>query len=241
MRIEVAFTPAELGPAGAAGRTVIVIDVLRATSTIIEALMNGARDVLPFESVEQAVKAASHIGRDQAVLCGERDVERISGFDLGNSPLEFERDRITDKTLVMTTTNGTRALLVGSSGEACFVASLLNLSAVTDTVQGADPVLLLCAGREDGFAAEDAVCAGLIARRLASRHRQAGTKVSLNDTARAAALLASRWGREVLPFMRKTAAGRRLRRAGHGEDVDFCSQVDRYTAVPQVVERRIRL
>lgn len=234
-----AFTPAEIGAAGVAGQAVVVIDVLRAASTMVEALVNGARDVLPSESVEQAVKRAQEIGRDQALLCGERDVERISGFELGNSPLEFTPDRVAGRTLVMTTTNGTRALLLGSGGKRCLVASLLNASAVADALAGEAAVLLLCAGREGRFAAEDALCAGVIARRIAIRARQAGTTVTTNDASRVAMLMAARFGDRVARLLPRTAAGRSLVRHGRGEEVAYCARLDRHRAVPRVADRRV--
>lgn len=165
MKLDVVFTPGELG-ASVGQRTVVVIDVLRATSTILEALVNGARDVLPVESVEQAVRKAQELGREQVILCGERDVERVEGFDLGNSPLEYVPERVRGKTLVLTTTNGTRAILLGAGGTDCLIASFLNATATAErVVRSATDVLILCAGREGRFSLEDAVCAGVIDRK----------------------------------------------------------------------------
>ena len=239
MKLDVVFTPGELGGGGVGQRTVVVIDVLRATSTILEALVNGARDVLPVESVEQAVRKAQEIGRDQVILCGERDVERISGFELGNSPLEFVAGKVGGKTLVMTTTNGTRAILLGSAGARCLLASFLNARATADALRNADDdVLLLCAGREGRFALEDAICAGLIARHV---RRATGRPVETNDGARAAMLMAGRFGRSLAAVLPRTAAGRRMVSLGRQDEIDFCAAVDRYEQVPRVQERRITL
>lgn len=238
MKLDVVFTPGELGGGGVGQRTVVVIDTLRATSTILEALMNGARDVLPVESVEQAVRKAHEIGRDQAILCGERDVERISGFELGNSPLEFVADRVAGKTLIMTTTNGTRAILLGATGARCLIASFLNAAATAAALNETEgDVLLLCAGREGRFALEDAVCAGHIARQV----RRGRRRIEANDGARAAMLLAARFIRSLDTFLPKTAAGRRLQSLGRGDELDFCARLDRYDRVPRVQDRRITL
>ncbi len=234
------FSPGELGGAGVGQRTVAVIDVLRAASTILEALVNGARDVLPVESVEHAVRKAQEIGRDQALLCGEQDVERISGFEMGNSPLEFVAERVNGKTLVMTTTNGTRAILMGSAGSRCLIGSFLNVRATAAALRSAaGDVLILSAGREGRFALEDAVCAGLIVRALRRGRRRRA--LEMNDAAEAALLLARRFGRSLPAFLAGTAAGRKLEALGRHDDIEFCATLDRYDQVPYVQDRRITL
>src|SRR5690606_24311561 len=104
--VDVCFTPDELVSGELQGRVAVVVDVLRATSSIVEALANGARSVLPVASIEAAVRLAQNVGRDQVLLCGERRGLPIEGFDLGNSPREFTPERVAGKTLIMTTTNG---------------------------------------------------------------------------------------------------------------------------------------
>jgi 2-phosphosulfolactate phosphatase len=239
LNLEVAFTPGELGGAGVGQRTVVVIDVLRATSTILQALVNGARDVLPVESVEQAVRKAQEIGRDQVILCGERDINPIAGFDLGNSPLEFVAERVSGRTLVMTTTNGTRAIVLGAGGTRCMIASFLNAGATAAALaQSESDVLILGAGREGRFSLEDGVCAGMIVREL---KRQYSGRVETNDAAKAASFMAARFGKRLAEFLPRTAAGRRLEAMGRRAEIDFCATLDRYAHVPRVLERRITL
>jgi 2-phosphosulfolactate phosphatase len=235
VRIDAAFTPAEVK--GAIGRrVVVVIDVLRATSTIVQALVNGARSILPTGAVDDAVRRADELGRDSVLLCGERDAEPITGFHLGNSPLEFTNERVAGKTLVMTTTNGTGAFLLAASGAVCYAASLLNAGAVAQRLaEHDDDVLLLCAGREGAFALEDALCAGRIARRT----RALGVRVVPNDALRAAVRLTR--SPVTARALLRTAAGRRLAEIGRGDDVIFCAREDRYDVVPVLDEHRIRL
>lgn len=239
MKLDVAFTPGELTGGAAGERTVVVIDVLRATSTILEALVNGAHAVVPVESVEAAVAKAQEIGRDQVILCGERAGEPIPGFHLGNSPLEFTPERVAGRTLVMTTTNGTRALLIGATGARCFVGCLLNARAVAHAVCDADDdVLLLCAGREGRFALEDALCAGMIARAVAVLSERRPVP---NDAARTAAWIARRREAAIERSMLRTAAGRHLRRLGRVEEVKYCARINRHPRVPAARERRVTL
>jgi 2-phosphosulfolactate phosphatase len=235
LRLDVAFTPAEVRNVSA-WHTVVVIDVLRATSSITHALGNGARSVVPVRSVEQAARTAERLGRDAVLLCGERDTQPISGFDLGNSPQEFTAERVGGKTLVMTTTNGTIALLAGAAAARCYAGSLLNVSAVAERIIAeAENTLILCAGREGGFALEDAFCAGRIVRLVRARTG----RVAGNDAAQAAGRLARRAATSRV--LGSTAAGRRLRELGRTDDLAFCALEDCSSAVPFLDEQRIRL
>ena len=236
MRIDVAFTPAEVKGA-LARRVIVVIDVLRATSTIVEALANGARSVLPVATVDEAVRKAEEIGRDAVLLCGERESLPIRGFHLGNSPQEFTRERVDGRALIMTTTNGTVAVIAASSATRCFIGSLLNVGAVARRLaeQGED-ALLLCAGKEGSFAAEDAMCAGRIMRRLRDH-----TNVTLGNDAAVTAIQLT--GQRSVPAraLARTAAGKQLRGIGRSEDIVFCAQEDRHDCVPVLEEHRLRL
>lgn len=235
MRVDISFTPAEARGL-AADRTVVVIDVLRATSTILVALVNGARSVLPVAGVDEAVRKADELGRDAVVLCGERDTQPIKGFALGNSPLEFTAERVSGKALVMTTTNGTGAILASAAASHCYIGALLNVDAVARRlVEEGNDTLLLCAGREGTFALEDAVCAGRIARRM----RELGVTLHGNDALRASVRLA-----RTPPTARglaRTAAGTRLRELGQHEDVAFCAREDVHEQVPFLDAHRVRL
>jgi 2-phosphosulfolactate phosphatase len=235
VRLDVAFTPAEVRGADLR-RVVVIVDVLRSTTTITHALVSGARSVLPVGSVEEAARKADQLGRDAVLLCGERDCEPIRGFQLGNSPLEFGPERVAGKTLVMTTTNGTVALLAAAAATRCYIGALVNAGAVAQRLimDGAD-ALVLCAGREGAFALEDALCAGRIARRV----RAGVAALAGNDAMRAAARLAAR--APTASLLARTAAGRRLREIGRQDDIAFCAQEDLYSQVPVFDEHRIHL
>ncbi|HSJ14008.1 MAG TPA: 2-phosphosulfolactate phosphatase [Longimicrobiales bacterium] len=237
MRVEVAFTPAELAKGGTVGRSIVVIDVLRATSTIVQALVSGARRVIPVATVEEAVRKADELGRADVRLCGERDVAPIPGFDLGNSPEDFTAARVAGHTLVMSTTNGTRALLATNGAALCLVGALLNVGAIARRLaaDGGDG-LVLCSGREGRFALEDAYCAGLLVRAL----RQLRPGVHTDDGGRAALRLVGR-GRDALPVLERTAAARRITERGLERDVRFCAQVDVHDVVPVFDGHRIEL
>lgn len=241
MRLDVVFTPAELAAGELAGRTVVVIDVLRATSTIVEALANGARSVYPVAAMDDAVRLAREMGRSDVLLCGERRLERIEGFDLGNSPGEFTAERVGERVLVMSTTNGTPTFRAASTAARAVAASFLNLSAVTAWLASDEQVgdvTVICAGRAGRFALEDAVCAGALAVRL-----QQGVEGSrdMNDAANAAAMLAARHEPALESLLACTTAGRMLVELGYGDDIGACAAVDRHSAVPKLRDGQLSL
>lgn len=236
MRIDVAFTARELRPS-LVGRVAGVIDVLRATSTIVEAIGNGARSVFPTESLEDAVKLAQSLGREGVLLCGERRARKIEGFDLGNSPREFTSEVVSDKVVIMTTTNGTPALLAGSNADRCVVASFLNIDAVAADLVNADkPVVLLCAGREGRFSLDDALCAGAVIRAMKAQNR---ASARMNDAAHAATALERRYRGHFASVFAHTSAGRQIADAGLVEDIAFCLTENRHNVVPVMSERQI--
>lgn len=238
MRIDVFFTPGELRR-GLGGRVAAVIDVLRATSTIVEAMANGAKSVYPAATVEDAVRIAQSLGRSEVLLCGERQSKRIEGFDLGNSPLEFTPEVVGDKVVVMTTTNGTPALVNGSTADRCVVASFLNLNAVANDLAQADaPIVLICAGREGRFSLDDALYAGSLLRLIRA---QLPAHVRMNDGAHAAAALERRYRGHLSGVIARTSAARQIVDAGLADDIAYCLTENRHNVVPVMSDRQITL
>ncbi|MGH3022997.1 MAG: 2-phosphosulfolactate phosphatase [Gaiellaceae bacterium] len=188
MRVHVAFTPAETVRA----RVAVVVDVLRATSTIAQALASGYRRVLCCTEIEEARALREQLG--EGVLAGERLARSIPGFDLGNSPADFVEPR--GETVVLTTTNGTRAIVAAAAGaETVLVGSLLNLAAVVEAAREAGgAVEVVCAGVDGRFTLDDAYCAGRIAELLGDDRsdaaeaavRLAGSFASAEEALRAA-------------------------------------------------------
>ena len=170
MRIEVVFDPGVIGPADIQGRGVVVVDVLRASTFIAVALHHGARAVLPAGSTEEALRIAQNLERDDVVLAGERKSQRIPGFALGNSPAECTPEVVQGKTVVLTTTNGSPALIAAQAAREVLVAAAVNFGVVVERCrtllaeQG--DLMILCAGHERRFALEDAFAAGRLAKVL---------------------------------------------------------------------------
>ncbi len=238
MKIDVYFVPREVGERSLVGSVVAVIDVLRATSTITEAVANGARRILPATDMDDALRLAQMFGRNEVLLCGERAARKIEGFDLGNSPLEFTSAAVADKLVVMTTTNGTPALLAGEAADRCIVACFLNMTAAArDLAESGKPIVILCSGREGRFSLDDALCAGTLIRAL--RGRKPGGRVRMNDAALAAAALERRYRSHLGAVIGQTAAAQQIVEAGHSEDIPYCLTRDRHDVIPVMADRQI--
>jgi 2-phosphosulfolactate phosphatase len=236
MKIDVHFEPAA-SLADRTGSTVVVIDVLRAASSILEALANGAQGVFPVPSTEEAIRLASSLGREDTILCGEARGLIIEGFDLGNSPREFSAERVAGKRLVMSTTNGTRAFFLVEDAVRVLACSFMNLGAVAAEVMEAASIVVVCAGKEGQFSLDDAVCAGALVQRIRTA---AGTDVELNDAAMGAVEMALTF-RVNAHFLASTSTGQQLIENGFREDLDICAEIDRHSVVPEMDDRVIQL
>ena len=241
MKIDVVYTPTAVAPADLAGRTVVVIDVLRATTTIAVALANGAKAVLPAGSTEEAMRIAQNLERDSVILAGERKSVRIEGFALGNSPSEFGPEAIAGKTIVMTTTNGTQALITAQGAREVMTAAAVNFSAVVARARAAleqyGELVILCAGGDKQFALEDAFAAGRLTKAALP---EGGWKlVALNDGAVAALELARHYGERWMRALRASAHGRELVELGFRSDLEACAAQDAYPVLPLYADRRI--
>ena len=228
--IEVVVTPYGMGHLELGPRAVVVIDVLRACTTIAHALDAGARGVVPAETVEDAMRLAQTLGRDSTVLGGERGGERIDGFERGNSPLEYGPDVVAGRTIVLTTSNGARALAAASEARTCLAATFVNLSATARRLADHEHVTIVCAGSGPRFSLEDFVCAGWLAREL----RRIDPERQPDDGARAAEAAAAEHGEDLPGFLRSTDHGRRLIALGFEPDLDLAAEVDRFETVPEL-------
>ena len=239
MRIDVYFGPSELSPGELAGRVVAVIDVLRASTTIAAALHHGARSVIPFESSDEVIARSKSFERRDVRLAGERKMLPIPGFDLGNSPLEFTREAIGGKTVLMTTTNGTVALAAVTGARDTVVASYANFTAVLallrSAARGGTDVSILCSGTDRHFSLEDAACAGRYAAAIVAHFAGA----TLNDAARSSVLIHERYGDRIDDVFADTMHGRLLANAGFHADLTACATIDGYPVVPIYQERQI--
>jgi 2-phosphosulfolactate phosphatase len=227
VRVDVALTPAAAEPAVLAGATAVVIDVLRASTSMITALANGCAGLVPVAEVDEARRRVA--GLPGALLAGERGGDPPDGFDLGNSPLEFTRPRVEGRTIVFTTSNGTRALIAARPAAAVGVAGFANLDAAADwALEQGRNLVVVCAGELGGRSVEDEVCAGLLVERVL--RRRAGAEAG--PAARAALEAGRPYAADPARLGQDSPHARRLASRGRGGDVAACLEVGRFGLVP---------
>jgi 2-phosphosulfolactate phosphatase len=221
------------------GSTAVVIDLLRATTTICHALAAGAKEVYAFQETDDARQLAERLGREHCLLGGERGGIKIDGFDLGNSPAEYTRERIAGKTLVFTTTNGTRAIASCLAADRAFLASLVNLSAVSAAIAEQETAVnIVCAGTNGELTREDILAAGAIVASLSAMRE---TNLTWNDDALIArdawhGVTATEQPRQSLvAALRDSIGGRNLVELGFDADIAMAAAVDNVPVVPVVV------
>lgn len=226
--IDVVLTADRVVAKGLAGATALVIDVLRASTTMITALGNGAASILPVADLDDARHRAAALG-DGAILAGERGGDPPPGFDLGNSPLEFTRDRVDGRTIVMTTSNGTRALTAARGAAAVGVAAFVNAGAATAWAEahGGD-IVLICSGELGQPSLEDSACAGLIVARLADEIPDA----VLTPAAAEARTLGAEYAKDLPRLGHDAPHARSLAAKGRGADLAACLALDTSAVVP---------
>jgi 2-phosphosulfolactate phosphatase len=227
--LDVAATPASASTRAQAA-TVVVIDVLRATSSIVTALDAGAASIVPVRETDEAIAVMHRLGRERSLLCGERDSRLIAGFDLDNSPASYTRERVAGKALVFTTTNGTRALVEAAHGNATvYCAALLNRAAIVERLGAAGGnARLLCAGSHGEPSFEDLLGAGAIVDALLARNGA----LAISDAARTVATLYAANAKRLTSAIARGTHAQALVAAGFAADIAACAKIDVSGCVP---------
>jgi len=238
LKIDLAFSPHELEKKDFRGKTVVVIDVLRATSTMIIALESGCSGFIPVSTVEEAMQLAALKKDPDLLLGGERNALPLEGFHLGNSPRDYRPEKVRGKVVVLTTTNGTQALLAARKAAEVFIGAFLNISALSRRLEetGRD-VIIACSGEKSLFCLEDTVCGGAIIDRL----EQEGVSLLKNDAAIAAKVLYEYYEGDIHGMLAGCDWGQYLESVGLGKDLRICAQTDSSQLVPVYREGKIFL
>ena len=238
MRLDVFFTPNQVKPVETAGRLVVIVDVLRASTTVATALGNGAKTVIPVEGADEVIFRSKEFARSQILLAGEQKMYPIAGFDIGNSPQAFTPAVVEGKTILITTTNGTRTLLGVQNARDIVIASYVNFSAVLALMKVAassnTDIAIICAGEEGVFTLEDSACAGRYVRAIPKR-----ADIKTNDAAAASVVIEKKYGDNIAKVFKESSHGQALESAGFGDDLAAAAQVDSYPVVPIYQDRQI--
>ena len=211
-------------------KNVVVVDVLRTSTTMITGLANGAKEIIPTESVA----AAGMIGRNsegQSILCGERNARIIEGFNLGNSVKDYAEENVKGKILVFSSTNGTPSIMKSKFARTCVILSFTNMTRVVDYLLNlGEDFTMVCAGKNSEFSLEDTVCAGMLVTLLTAKDPE--QRHDLTDSALGAAKLYSLYKKDLLKMLYESEHGKYLVSLGFEDDLTECAKVDVHSLLP---------
>ena len=238
MKLNVLFSPVNADELFFANKTTVVIDVLRASSSIITALSNGAREVIPVATVDFAVKLSGGMFGGQTLLGGERNTKMIEGFALGNSPYEYSKTVVENKYIVFFSTNGSKAIVKAKYSENLFVSSFNNLRAVADHLAKLNNnIEILCAGNNNRFSLEDSVCSGMLIEEM----RKKDINIELSDSSLAALAIYERFGKNILKMLKHSEHGKKLLQNGFESDLEYCSKYSVTSNIPYFDGKTLKL
>jgi 2-phosphosulfolactate phosphatase len=223
--LNVCLTPVLIPLYNVEDHIVVIIDIFRATSSICYGIENGAEAIIPVAEVDECI--AYRDKETHYLLAAERDGKVVEGFDFGNSPFSYTKEKVSGKTIVLTTTNGTQALHLSRKAKKIVIGSFLNVTALCNWLKTQNEnILLVCAGWKNNFNLEDTLFAGAVTEQL----KQADFK--LDDAAIAANDIFQIGKHDINAYLKKTSHGERLKKLGIEKDIEFCLQVDITTAIP---------
>ena len=226
MKVDIIFTADEVSQEKTEGKICVVIDVLRATSVMITALHNGAEKIFPFKDIKIIQERCENL--KNIIKCGERNALKIDGFDLGNSPLEFTKEKVFGKDIYMSTTNGTKAVENSLSAEKIIICSFLNIKSVSKKLlEYKKDVVIVCAGTNGKFSLDDTLCAGLIIKEM-----QKHTEIQMNDVLLAAVRI-SESHEDIKDILKGSTHYERLLSLGFEKDMEHIFSLNKYSIVPE--------
>lgn len=238
MKINVLLSPLNVDELYFTGKTTVVIDVLRASTVITTALNNGAKEIIPVNTVEFGMKISGNAFGGHTVIGGERNTKKIDGFNIGNSPLEYNSETIGGKSIILFTTNGTKAIVKAKFSENIFICSFNNIKSVAKhIIKLGNDVEILCAGSNGMFCIEDSVCAG----KLITEIEEANGDVEITDAGKASVVLNKSFGRSINKMLRDSEHGKTLIDNGFADDIEYCAQLDIIDNVPFYYQGVIKL
>ncbi|MBM4167581.1 MAG: 2-phosphosulfolactate phosphatase [Ignavibacteria bacterium] len=242
MKADVTFSALQLDELQVRDKNLVMVDVLRSSSSIVHALHNGAREIIPVATIENAAKVSGTLFGDVTLRGGERNGRMIQGFNLGNSPSEYSEANVKGKSIIFCSTNGSVALVKGRHARKMVVGGFNNVSKVVEFLQELnEDFLILCAGRSPvvgGFSLEDTVCAGMIIDRLLESKNPS---VETTDAALAARKLFRSLGRSIPRMLKNSEHGKYLIEIGFKEDLKTCGAVDSVPVLPIWTGNNVRL
>ena len=239
MRVDLHFTPHQIDELALRDKTVVVVDVLRASTSIATALNNGAKEIIPVTTVERAVKISGNLFGDYVLRGGERNGKMIEGFNLGNSPFDYSEEKVKGKAIIFSSTNGSMAIEKSRFARHVAICGFVNIALVTEFMKELrQDFIIVCAGNNGMFSLEDSVCAGMLVHKLSEDD---GVELLLSDAAIAATMLYRGHSRSLLKMIKNSEHGKYLASIGFADDLPVCAGVDTIPVLPQLVGNVIKV
>lgn len=235
MKVDIIISADDIVESKIKNKIVIVIDMFRATSVIVTALNNGCKEVLPFLTIEETLENAKKFNREDYILGGERRAVKIEGFDLSNSPLEYIEDIVKNKYVLMTTTNGTRALTNSTSAKRILIAAMINARAVAEKlIEINEDVVIINAGTNGNFSMDDYICSGYIINEMLESNQD----LDLTDIAKTANII-YKGNPDILSYVKEATHYSVMRSLKLELDIEYCTKKSIIKIVPEYKDSSI--
>lgn len=237
MKIDLLLTPVPVKDINQEGKSIAIVDVLRSGTSICQALLAGAKAVIPADGRSEAVEIKQKLETDNCILAGESEGVKIENFALGNSPFEFKAENVFDKFVILATSNGTPIFKRSKHAALVVAAALVNSSVTADLLAKSDnDLIIICSGKEGQFSIEDTLCGGLLVDLLINKHN---VDAILNDAAQLALLLYRNSQNTLEKTILESEHGRYLEAIGYVDDVHFSSKLDSLEVIPVLKDGKL--
>lgn len=237
MKVDIIISADDINESKIENKVVVVIDMFRATSVIVTALNNGCKEVIPYLTIEETLEYANNLRREEYILGGERKAVKIDGFDLSNSPLEYTRERVENKTILMTTTNGTRTLTKSIGAKKVLIGAMINARAVAKTlIEIKEDVVIINAGTNGHFSMDDYICSGYIINEMLKKYEN----IMLTDIAKTANLIYE-GHKDILSYVKEASHYSVMKVLNLDSDIEYCMKKSIVEEVPEYFNGKIVL
>lgn len=235
MKVDIIISADDISESKIENKIVVVIDMFRATSVIVTALNNGSKEVIPYLTIEETLKHANKFRREEYVLGGERKAVKIEGFDLSNSPLEYTREKVENKSILMTTTNGTRTLTKSSTAKRVLIGAMINAKAVAETlIEINEDVVIINAGTNGNFSMDDYICSGYIINEMLKKDQY----LVLTDIAKTANMIYE-GHKDILSYVKNASHYSVMKSLSLDKDIEYCIKKSIINQVPEYRDGKI--
>ena len=237
MKVDIIISADDISESKIENKVVVVIDMFRATSVIITALNNKCKEVIPYLTIEETLEHAKKLNRESYILGGERRAVKIEGFDLSNSPLEYTQERVENKTVLMTTTNGTRTLTKSTTAKKILIAAMINAKTVAKRlIEINDDVVIINAGTNGNFSMDDYICGGYIINEMLKSNKD----LQLTDIAKTASMVYE-GHKDILSYVKDATHYSVMKSLELEKDIEYCIRKSIIDVVPEYYDGKIIL